>query len=189
MSPHDRARTDAAPVPAVWDPAWREVVWGQFGAALDMLGNAIRDCPAALWDDPARPPRFGSVAFHTLFWLDLYLHGSVEGFAPPAPFTLDELDPAGVEPARAFTQDELLAYLAHGRERCRATLAGLTAERAARRCAFGWGEVRFLELLLYNLRHVQHHTGQLHLLLRQRTDAAPGWVARAQGGSGGAGAP
>ena len=29
-----------------------------------------------------------------------------------------------------------------------------------------------------NLRHVQHHTAQLNLLLRQRTDSAPRWVSR-----------
>jgi uncharacterized damage-inducible protein DinB len=40
------------------------------------------------------------------------------------------------------------------------------------------------ELLLYNLRHVQHHAGQLHLLLRQTTDDAPRWVAAVKGESG-----
>jgi hypothetical protein len=35
-----------------------------------------------------------------------------------------------------------------------------------------------LELFLYNLRHLQHHTAQLNLLLRQRTDSAPRWVGR-----------
>jgi uncharacterized damage-inducible protein DinB len=35
------------------------------------------------------------------------------------------------------------------------------------------------ELLLYNLRHVQHHAAQLNLMLRQTTGAAPRWVARA----------
>jgi uncharacterized damage-inducible protein DinB len=36
-----------------------------------------------------------------------------------------------------------------------------------------------LELLLYDLRHLQHHTAQLNLLLRQRTNSAPRWVGRA----------
>ena len=39
----------------------------------------------------------------------------------------------------------------------------------------------FAELLLYNLRHVQHHAGQLNLMLRQETDAAPGRVCAAEG--------
>ena len=53
-----------------------------------------------LWDDAELPgaAEFWYIAYHTLFWLDLYLSGAVEGFAPPAPFTLDELDPAGCCP-------------------------------------------------------------------------------------------
>ena len=33
------------------------------------------------------------------------------------------------------------------------------------------------EVVIYNLRHVQHHVAQLNLLLRQRIDSAPQWVA------------
>ena len=34
------------------------------------------------------------------------------------------------------------------------------------------------ELLLYNMRHVQHHAAQLNLLLRQTTNSAPRWVSK-----------
>jgi uncharacterized damage-inducible protein DinB len=36
-----------------------------------------------------------------------------------------------------------------------------------------------LELSFYNMRHVQHHTAQLNLLLRQTIADAPKWVGRA----------
>lgn len=160
---------------------WGEVVWLQFGAAIDMLENAVRACPEELWGDRGRRPEFWYVVYHTLFFLDLYLSGSPEGFAPPEPFTLDELDPAGVMPPRVYTKAELLDYLRHGREKCRALTLGLTAERAGALCALRWGVLSYAELLLYNMRHVQHHAGQLNLLLRQETDAAPGWVSAAGG--------
>ena len=105
------------------DANWRTSLWQQFGAAIDMLGNAVAACPddlwrVRLWDDAELPEsaEFWYVVYHTLFWLDLYLSGAVEGFAPPAPFNLDELDPAGLLPERPYTRDELLAYLEHGRE-------------------------------------------------------------------------
>lgn len=41
------------------------------------------------------------------------------------------------------------------------------------------------ELLLYNLRHVQHGAAQLNLILRQETDSAPRWVARGKSELGG----
>jgi hypothetical protein len=35
----------------------------------------------------------------------------------------------------------------------------LTDDSARRRCAFPSGELPFAELLLYTMRHVQHHAG------------------------------
>jgi hypothetical protein len=162
------------------DTTWRAIIWQQFGASIDMLENALVACPDQLWNDRSQRPEFWYVVYHTLFFLDLYLSGSVEGFAPPAPFTLDEMDPAGLLPERPFTKDELQTYLEHGRQKCRATIETLTDEKARGRCGFGWGEVSFAELLLYNMRHVQHHVAQLNLILRQRIDRAPGWVAQAK---------
>jgi hypothetical protein len=51
------------------------------------------------------------VAYHTLLWLDVYRTVDVAGFTPPAPFTLAELEPAGLLPERVYTRDELLGYL------------------------------------------------------------------------------
>ncbi len=84
---------------------WKNVLWQQFGATIDMLDNALSACPAAeweaaLWKDRSGLSDFWYVAYHTLFWLDLYLSGAVEGFSPPEPFDLAELDPAGLLPSR-----------------------------------------------------------------------------------------
>jgi hypothetical protein len=163
------------------DPTWRAVIWRQFRAAIDMLENAILACPEELWSDRSQPLEFWYVVYHTLFWLDLYLSGSVEGFAPPTPFTLDELDPEGLLPERPDTKLELQSYLGHGRQKCRTTIEALTDEKASQSCGFSWGEVSFLELLLYNMRHVQEHASQLNLILGQKFDSAPGWVTGAQG--------
>ena len=79
---------------------WKEAVWQQFGAAIDMLANAIRDCPDDVWGDQSAEPQYWALAFHTLFWLDLYLGGTSQGYHPPEPFGLEEMDPAGVLPPR-----------------------------------------------------------------------------------------
>lgn len=152
------------------------MVWRQFGAAIDMLENAIDACPDEVWGDRARRPEFWYLAYHTLFFLDLYLAPGEAGFAPPAPFTLGELED-DVFPDRVYTRDELRAYLRHGRDKCRATIEAMTDDEAERQAGFDWLELSRAELLLYNLRHVQHHAAQLNLILRQAINSAPGWVA------------
>jgi len=158
------------------DATWRTAIWRQLGAAIDMLENALLACPDELWSDRSRRPEFWYVVYHTLFFLDLYLSGTTEGFEPPPPYNLDELDPRGLMPERVYTKAELQDYLKHGREKCRAVIEALTEERAGEPCRFPWGEMSFAELLLDNMRHVQHHTAQLNLILRQQTDSAPRWV-------------
>ena len=159
---------------------WGTIIWQQFGAAIDMLENAMLACPDELWGDRTQPSEFGDIVYHTLFWLDLYLSGSVEGFTPPTPFTLDELEPVGLLPEWSYTKDELHGYLRFCRRKCQTILEELTEAQAARRCQFGWGEISFAELLLYNMRHVQDHAAQLSLILGQKTGSGPGWVARAK---------
>jgi hypothetical protein len=174
------------------DAMWREILWRQCGASIDMLESALQTCPDALWSSPMwgersqRPElsEFWYVGYHTLFWLDLYLSGSIEGFTPPAPFTLDELDPAGLVPKRPYSKDELLAYLDHGRRKCRAMIENLTDEKARQPGKVAWGEVPYLELLLDNMRHVQEHAAQLNLYLGQKADRSASWVSLTENGDG-----
>jgi uncharacterized damage-inducible protein DinB len=88
------------------------------------------------------------------------------------------MDPAGVMPPRVYTKRELRTYLNHGREKCRRRIEALTDESARRRFRFGRMDMPAAELLLYNLRHVQHGAAQLNYILRQKTDSAPRWVGR-----------
>ena len=158
------------------DFAWKSMIWQQFGAAIDMLENAMRACPESLWGDREQKPEFWYVTFHTLFYLDLYLSESDKGFHPPAPFTLDEMDERGLMPDRVYTKEELLIYLGHGRKKCKATMEALTDEMIHKRCGFDWLEMSIVEAHLYNMRHVQHHAGQLNMMLRHEIDSAPRWV-------------
>ena len=167
------------------EAAWKETVWRQFGATIETLEGIISACPDRLWSDRAKQPEFWYLAYHTLFWLDFYLSDSPDSFTPPPPFGLEELDPEGALPERPYGKSELLAYLEHGRAKCRARIAGLTEAEARRRFPLFSGlELEIAELLLYNLRHVQHHSAQLNLILRQQTDSATGWVSRAKIGLG-----
>lgn len=172
------------------DVIWKAALWGQFGATIDMFENALYACPdnlwtAHMWNDPGMKPEFSDfwyIAYHTLFWLDLYLSGTDEGFVPPAPFNLDELDPRGVLPERCYTKDELLTYLGYCRRKCHETIEELTDEKAHMVCKFPWvrNGLSFAELLMDNMRHVQEHGAQLNMLLGQHAGISTGWVARAR---------
>jgi hypothetical protein len=160
---------------------FRESLWKQFGAAIDTLGDAIDLCPDDLWTvqvwkDPEdeRYGQFWFIAYHTLFWLDLFLTGTKEGFKPPPPFIRGKL------PEQPYQKDLIVKYLNICREKCRSTIEGLTEEKAQQICVFEWMEPSFLELQLYSMRHVQEHAAQLSYVLGQQEVEGLDWVATAR---------
>jgi hypothetical protein len=167
------------------DEFWKGVLRQQFGAAMDMMENAIRVCPEDVWCDRTKKPQwvandivgFWYLAYHTLFFLDFYLSDSMEDFGPPAPFNRDEFDPAGLLPERPYSTEVLLGYLSHCRRKCFQLIDSLTDEKARQPSGLRPElKLSVAELLLYNMRHVQHHAAQLNLVLRQKTGSAPKWV-------------
>ena len=156
----------------------KKIIWSQFGASIKMMENAIKACPDELWGDRTQNPEYWYLVYHTLFWMNFYLTDSPDDFTPLTPFTLSELDPEGLLPERVYTRTELLTYLEHGRNKFRNVIEKLTDEKAKKHYKYGSVEMSFGELLLYNMRHVQHGAAQLNLILRQNTDSAPGWVKR-----------
>jgi hypothetical protein len=155
-----------------------KTLWSQFSASIDMLENAIMLCPAEHWNTGTR---FWYNAYHCLFFLDYYLTMDPKTFSPPAPFTLSEFE--DTMPERVYEKQELINYLQYNREKGRQLISGLTEEKLFGRWINVSGSMNYtvFEILLYNMRHVQHHAAQLNLLLRQSINDAPDWVSQGRG--------
>ncbi len=153
----------------------KTVLWKQFGAAIDMLENSIARCPDSLWNDDSK---FWYIAYHTLFFLDYYLSEEPDEFMPPQPFTLSEFDPDGALPERVYNKSELIGYIKFCREKCRNLIFGLSNVNLEKRFINQYRDYSRFEILLYNMRHVQHHGAQLNLLLRQSGTEPPDWVSQ-----------
>ena len=158
----------------------KEIIWSQLGASIDMMENAVAACPDEVWSPDFKFSDFWYIAFHTIFWLDFNFSESPENYIPPSPFGLTELDPEGILPERVFTKEELLNYCKYSHNKCRTFLKNITKEKAYQRFVYGSIDLPFIELFLYTLRHVQHHTGQLNMLLRQKADMGSVYVKQAK---------
>ncbi len=159
------------------DKTINETIWRQFGASIDMLENAINFCPPELWDNEKK---FWYITYHCLFWLDYHLTlDNPIDFKPPPPFTLSEFERK--KPDRKYSKEELITYLEHSRKKCQKLVSTITEETASSLWKNKYyKDYSVLEILIYNIRHVQHHTAQLNLLLRQEVNDAPKWVSITQ---------
>ncbi len=161
----------------------KPIIASQLLASLAMMNDCVQKCPADLWNNSekviAKYP-FWLVAYHTLCFVDLYLSPG-EAVYQPRP----DLHPRGWQefddeyPSRTFTQPELLAYIQICREKI-ATVLGDGPDSETETSLLGpsgFSRLAFtrIELHLYNLRHLQHHTGQLTAFLR-RFSVETSWV-------------
>ena len=64
------------------DTVMRAALAGQFGAAMDTLREAIRDCPDTFWDDRSEGAPFWQIAYHTLYRPRHVFVRSLKSFTP-----------------------------------------------------------------------------------------------------------
>ncbi len=147
----------------------------QFKASLQMLENAIRLCPEGYWNTKTN---YWYIAYHCLFWTDYYLSQEPNKFQIVEPFTLSEFDPKGQKPERTYSKSELLNYLKHCRSKAIDLFDNINEDQLKRRWINDYKDYSILEIILYNMRHIQHHAAQLNLLLRQTIDQSGAWVSQ-----------
>jgi hypothetical protein len=144
----------------------KAILQSQYLASLAMLKEAVVKCPSQIWDDPQDKFKFWSKAYHTIYYVHLYVQQAEKDF------TLWEKhhDPDGDIP---FSKDEALEYLS-------------VAEQEIRRCVpvseleadsgFHWYPVGKLEMHLINIRHIQQHAGEMFECLGMREKIELRWV-------------
>lgn len=143
----------------------RPILTAQYEAALSMLRMCIAACPVDRWEDKIANGTFRWVAYHTLFFTDYYL-------ASEAGFVMRDLNQLGGDerddrPAAGLDRSQTLSYLARVREHVPIALAKETDVTLRGESGFSWHKFTRGELHIYNIRHLQHHTGQLSAHLRR----------------------
>ena len=162
----------------------RQTYRRQYGAALAMLADCITRCEPAGWEAPVGSIPFWHVAYHALFYADLYLSPRENEFErrpfhqensqffgrlpfpPHTPVTLE----------RIYDRQTLLAYVPHCLAKLDLSLASETEATLAGESGFPSLPIPRGELHIYNIRHIQHHTGQLSATLVREQGAGAGWV-------------
>jgi hypothetical protein len=152
------------------------ILESQFRAGLRMLRQAIAACPDSLWNDPDNDNRTWRIAYHALFYTHLYLSPSDAEFVPwehaitnghflRAPIG-DDLN----------TREQILAYAMMIDDRLTEAIAAVPLD--TEESGFDWVPFSRMELHIYNIRHLQHHVGQLIERLRANGIGDQHWIGR-----------
>jgi len=155
----------------------------QYKASIQMLMDTIDKCPNDLWgDDNHYQNAYWQIVYHTLHYTALYLSGSHDEVIP-WPRHIDgqhnlgkKLPKNNPEDVGAiYSKDDLTNYA----ELIIQSLDNLlTNFNPSEKSRFFWLAMNRFELHLYNIRHVQHHTGQLIERLHQAGIRGIKWVGK-----------
>lgn len=164
----------------------KAVLYSQYEASLSMLKAVITSADDEIWyQKNENNASYWHIIYHLLFCTDCYLCKDVKSFKVWNKHKKDyhflgEIPnqpnerPSISEP---YTKTEILEYfeLIMGTLKQRIDDADLEADSG-----FYWVPVNKLELQLYNIRHIQHHTGQLAYLLRDQRNKGIKWVVKGE---------
>ena len=157
------------------------VIRSQYLAGLEMLKQAVGQCPEALWDSPDDSTPTWHLAYHALFYTHLYLQESPQVFAAWAKHRAEYqfIGPLPWPPhappqiGEPYTPAEVLEYLAFCQAEVERRVPQLQLEGPS---GFEWLPFGRLELQLYSIRHLQQHVGELMERLGRRAGLQFPWV-------------
>jgi hypothetical protein len=155
----------------------KQSIKSQYRASLEMLRQAMMECPESLWNDPAYQVPFWHIAYHVLFFTHLYLQPSEDNFMPWEKHKEEyvSLSTSGEKPemVEPFHKEDLLEYHRLCCEQVEERVSALDLEAES---GFHWLPFDKLELQIYNIRHIQQHTGELYERLGTSSKIELSWV-------------
>jgi hypothetical protein len=164
---------------------FRRILKSQYHASMAMLKEAIELCPDDVWFSKKHMNAFWQVAYHTLFFAQLYLGKDPDAFrgwsqhqagvqhpdgiaGPPDPKSSLPLIP---EP---YTRAQVQEYWNVVDSMVDSALDSM--DLANSECGFWWYDVSKLEHQFINIRHIQHGSAQLADRLRAELNVGVDWV-------------
>jgi hypothetical protein len=164
----------------------RDIIRSQYQASLEMLKQVIAKCPESIWEDPGDKTKFWQIAYHVLFYTDLYLQGSVKEFVPWVKHRKDyqKIEPILASPnsqpenREPYSKQDILAYLDLCQQQVDEKTRQLNLEDES---GFSWLPISKLELQIYNIRHIQQHAGELMERIGTRANIDVDWIGMKHG--------
>jgi hypothetical protein len=158
----------------------QQAIRSQFEASLSMVKICVESCKPQFWEGKIANDSFKQVAYHTLFYADLYLSCD-ESSMESRDFHKRGGDERGADLSAGLSREDTLAYIPVCRQKAIEIIGAETQQSLEGPSGFSWRKTSRLELHIYNIRHIQHHIGAMSAYLRRvdeslRDPKAIGWV-------------
>jgi hypothetical protein len=143
----------------------------QFEPSLEMLADIVEACPAALWLDSRYGRPLWQNVIHALTGVRFWLREASQPFSPPD-FGQGPIPDLDETPSFDVDKQTVTGYLESIRTVAGAFFAALDDERLLAASSV-YNKCTYADLILGQIRHLQHHVGYCNCLLKAG-NASPG---------------
>lgn len=161
-----------------------KILASQYKASLGMLGQALEKVPNQEWNNEDYNNPIWQITYHILWATKFYLGSNPESYIPfvnaiegaeSLGGSQDWENPDENINIEGFhTKNELESFIKEIENNLEKNLAVLPLEELS---GFDWYPYSRLELHINNIRHIQHHTGQIIERLKSKgINYFPWWV-------------
>ena len=135
----------------------------QFKPALKMIEKIIGICPKSIWAQRNIDPPIWQQVYHVLYGIDYWFSETKDAFV--APEFKDEVNSVLGEDSKGFIdQDDMMGYLKFVSNKSDDFLDGLDGEKALFPSKI-YDKWTNLDVVIEQVRHLQHHLGYLNRVL------------------------
>jgi len=155
----------------------------QIGAAFIMLEHVIDNANDTTWTARISNVPFWQICYHVLWFTDFYFHANEATFQPQS-FDMKEIHNYWIKPDSQMVENQkhpisknnMKAYCKYARQKANEFIQSINDTYFTAPSPFEWHGFPKIDLVDYNLRHIQHHVGQLDVILRREQNIGNPWI-------------
>lgn len=140
-----------------------DILLRQLLPSFKMIGGAIQACPKSLWAQRNIDPPLWQQVYHVLYGIDYWFSPSKDEFAQPS-FSQNVNSVLGEKSEGFIDQAEMLDYLSFVEQKTERFVNALGGDGLMKPSPM-YAKWTNLDVILEQLRHIQHHIGYLNRVL------------------------
>ena len=140
-----------------------EILIRHLKPSFKMIGKIIDSCPKSIWAQRNIDPPIWQQIYHVLYGIDYWFSESKESFVAPE-FKGEVNSVLGEESKGFIEQEDMIGYLNFVEKKSQQFINSLDASEITSASKI-YGKWTNLDVILEQVRHLQHHLGYLNRVL------------------------
>jgi hypothetical protein len=146
-----------------------------FSGVLLMFINSVKEFPSKYWDEAKDKYYIWQHAYHTLYYVDLWMSKSYDDFKIYKGFD-DDLHEMHIDESRVISKEKIIEYFEFVNLKCEKIFSELDDDKIIEEAFFFDKKVKYIKRILGQIRHVSVHIGLINGIMIKYNNKLTDWI-------------